>query len=209
MSAKGSGVAPDVEVHDLCVARDAVSVAILDGAEHCIRRFGIRKTSMADVAQQASVSRATLYNYCGDKDMLVEAVLQRANERFHDAAERQITPKRTLESKICTAVLWCLDQGDSEAMLDIRETEPETAALMVMQGGGIRRCLAFWPKHIQLAISNKEIRTDIDVDFLADAIHRIIASLVTFPPSWLLQDARQARLKKYIAQTVLYGVADK
>jgi AcrR family transcriptional regulator len=188
--------------------QESVAQRVLDAAEALIRRFGIRKTSMGEVALRAAVSRATLYNYFADKEALVTAVFDRANRRFHEQAEAQVRRQRSIESKIVVAVVWSLQQGEGQAILDLRETEPETAGLLFMQGSGIRRCLDFWPSHIEQAIEAGELRADIDVTFAADCIHRLIASLVTFPPAFLQADAANsnAQLRRYLQQNLLQGL---
>ena len=50
---------------------------ILRAAEACIRRWGIRRFSMNDVARGAGVSRMSVYRHFADRDALVLAVLER------------------------------------------------------------------------------------------------------------------------------------
>lgn len=51
-------------------------VAILDAAAHCVERYGVRKTTMGDVALKAGVAKATLYNHFRTKDDLLAALLE-------------------------------------------------------------------------------------------------------------------------------------
>jgi AcrR family transcriptional regulator len=58
---------------------------LVDAAERCIDRFGLAKTTLEDVAAEASVSRATIYRYFGNRDELMLEVLLRALERSFDS----------------------------------------------------------------------------------------------------------------------------
>ncbi|MDX6225062.1 MAG: TetR/AcrR family transcriptional regulator, partial [Frankiales bacterium] len=49
--------------------------AILDGAERCIERDGIRRTTMSDVSGEAKVAKATLYNHFRTKDDVMSALV--------------------------------------------------------------------------------------------------------------------------------------
>ena len=49
---------------------------ILDAAEQCIHRFGIRRTSMGEVARVGKLSRGSIYRHFADKDALVEGVFR-------------------------------------------------------------------------------------------------------------------------------------
>ncbi|MDT7544383.1 MAG: TetR/AcrR family transcriptional regulator [Actinomycetota bacterium] len=49
--------------------------AILDGAERCIERDGVRRTTMSDVSGEAKVAKATLYNHFRTKDDVMSALV--------------------------------------------------------------------------------------------------------------------------------------
>ena len=53
------------------------SESILDTAKKMFARYGLRKTSMDEVARMARVAKATIYNYFGSKDQVYLEVLHR------------------------------------------------------------------------------------------------------------------------------------
>ena len=64
---------------------------ILDAAEACLRRDGIRRTTVAAVADEAGISRAYVYRFFADKPTLVSAALIRRDEvdQLFDPAEQR------------------------------------------------------------------------------------------------------------------------
>ena len=56
--------------------------AILDAFERCIVRAGFHRTTMQDVAKEASMSAGNLYRYFDSKDALVSGLCERDRERF-------------------------------------------------------------------------------------------------------------------------------
>jgi TetR/AcrR family transcriptional regulator, repressor for uid operon len=64
--------------------------AILDAFERCIVKAGFHRTTMQDVAKEASMSAGNLYRYFDSKDALVSGLCERDRERFgadfHDVA---------------------------------------------------------------------------------------------------------------------------
>jgi AcrR family transcriptional regulator len=56
--------------------------AILDAFERCIVRSGFHRTTMQDVAKEASMSAGNLYRYFDSKDALVSGLCERDRERF-------------------------------------------------------------------------------------------------------------------------------
>jgi AcrR family transcriptional regulator len=47
---------------------------LLDAAAHCVERYGVRRTTMGDIALKAVVAKATLYNHFRTKDDVLTAL---------------------------------------------------------------------------------------------------------------------------------------
>ena len=50
--------------------------ALLEAAGECLSRYGIRKTTMVDVAARSKVAKATLYNHFRTKDDVWAALIE-------------------------------------------------------------------------------------------------------------------------------------
>jgi AcrR family transcriptional regulator len=59
------------------LTQDALRYAALDAAEAAIRRYGIEKASLVDVAKQLGVTHSALYKLFPDKNALMDAVSDR------------------------------------------------------------------------------------------------------------------------------------
>jgi AcrR family transcriptional regulator len=84
---------------------DAADRPLIHAAVRCVARWGIRKTSLDDIAREAGVSRATAYRvFPGGKDRVVEVLFQhRAGCLFQEwSAELQAAP--TLEDLLVVGV---------------------------------------------------------------------------------------------------------
>src|ERR1700733_10203427 len=79
---------------------------ILDAAETCMSRLGLRRVSMTDVAVQAGVSRGSVYFHFGDRSTLVDAVLTRMATRFVASSESAVRSRRTLAAQVGEAAVF-------------------------------------------------------------------------------------------------------
>ncbi len=81
---------------------DPAESRVLDAAKTCCERWGLAKVTIEDIANEAGVSRATLYRmFPGGKDVLFEALRVRELEDFFTRlAPTSMAPPT---SKIC----WC------------------------------------------------------------------------------------------------------
>lgn len=63
--------------------------AIMDAAKKMFARYGLRKTSMDELAQRARVAKATIYSHFGSKSRVYQEVLKReADEIVSKISER-------------------------------------------------------------------------------------------------------------------------
>src|ERR1700712_4050128 len=105
----------------------AASVAdrVLDAAERCLRRSGIRRTTMIEVAEEAGISRAWLYRHFPDKDSLVLAVLVRSDEAFWARARDQVSQANGLAAQVAEAVRLSRSQEPGALLLELTSSEPD------------------------------------------------------------------------------------
>jgi AcrR family transcriptional regulator len=50
--------------------------AVLEATAHCVERYGVRRTTMGDIALKAEVAKATLYNHFRTKDDVLAALVE-------------------------------------------------------------------------------------------------------------------------------------
>lgn len=69
---------------------DKTYVKILDAGLALFVEFGLRRTTMEDVATQAGIGRATAYRRFADKDQLIQVVIMREAKRELDRIEEDL-----------------------------------------------------------------------------------------------------------------------
>ncbi len=67
---------------------DERSEEILDAFERCVIRFGIDGTSLEQIADEANMKRSILRHYIGNRDALVDALVERVTQRFRQEVSR-------------------------------------------------------------------------------------------------------------------------
>jgi AcrR family transcriptional regulator len=78
---------------------------IIDAALSCIARWGVAKTTLDDVAREASCSRATVYRvFPGGKEALLEAVGRREMARFFEAVTGRLQAADSLEDLLIAGI---------------------------------------------------------------------------------------------------------
>src|SRR5438309_8202453 len=100
---------------------------VIDAALRCAARWGIGKTTLDDVAREASCSRATIYRlFPGGKDSLLDAMTRLELGRFYDGLARCLDEAAGLEDLLVSGITYASRALDRhEALRFVLAHEPE------------------------------------------------------------------------------------
>jgi AcrR family transcriptional regulator len=156
---------------------------LLAATETCLRRSGIRRTTVIEIAEEAGLSRATLYKHFPDKAALVVAALARTDEQFWAEATAQVSARTGLAAQVAEAVRIARERPPGALLLQLREAEPDAFTATV--GTGLREMVPnmslFWQPFLLAARDAGELRVDLDLARASEWVVRVVLSLVTIP----------------------------
>src|SRR5438270_1360022 len=100
---------------------------VIDAALRCIARWGIGKTTLDDVAREASCSRATIYRlFPGGKDSLLDGVVRLELSRFFHGLGRCLDESDGLEDRLVTGITYAASAlAAHDALQFVLAYEPE------------------------------------------------------------------------------------
>ena len=86
----------------MCLETDMsdTELNIVQAAIRTFVRYGARKTAMADIAQEARVSRQTLYDLFGSKDELIIASIRHVTDQHLNRVNERLGESDALEDQI-------------------------------------------------------------------------------------------------------------
>jgi AcrR family transcriptional regulator len=160
---------------------------MITAALDCFLRFGVRKTSLTDVADRAGVSRATAYRVFGDKNGMVRAVVEAEVTRFLDELDSAVIWDAALADALEQAITFTLSYLRGHAVLQrLIANEPEQLTDVVVPKPGE-------PSLVQVllpAVVERFVRTHHDVlrvpiDQAAEWLLRMSISMLLSPDTRL------------------------
>ncbi|MHB8463563.1 MAG: TetR/AcrR family transcriptional regulator [Acidimicrobiales bacterium] len=175
---------------------------ILDAAEACLRRLGLRRASMGDVAMHAGLSRGSLYRYFPDRSALVDAVLERVADRFVAASTVAVDRRRTLAGQVGEAAVFILEHGDEDAFADGLMATLMTARIRSL----VDRWIEFWLPRLAAAEERGEVRRGLDHRQAAEWIVRLMLSFAVMP-SVTVEVADPDALRSFVRNHLVRGLA--
>lgn len=112
---------------------------ILGAAEECIARYGVPKTTIADVIKRAGVARATLYKYVpGGRDEIIVEVLIRQGRRNTGVVLEAIARAESLQESITDGILAAVERIQADEHLAYLFSPEIIGPASRLQGAGAR-----------------------------------------------------------------------
>ncbi|MBJ7328623.1 MAG: TetR/AcrR family transcriptional regulator [Solirubrobacteraceae bacterium] len=175
---------------------DPYAERVLDATYELVNRYGVRRTSMADVVRASGVSKATLFRRFPSKAELLNAIMVREVTRFlAQLQERVASLEDPVERLVETVVFFVEVAPEHELLRALIETDPETTLpLLTVDSAPI---LAFGQEYMRAELtrvqeSGRELTASPEI--CAELLTRISHSFLVQPASrFPLDDADAIR----------------
>lgn len=110
---------------------------LLEAAYGCVMDVGLRRTTIADVARRAGVSRMTVYRQHVDLNSLVAALLTRELVAVLDAAAREVEELPTARERLVEASILVVDRISRHPLYRrVLDVDPELLLPLVVDRFG-------------------------------------------------------------------------
>lgn len=164
----------------LSVEDDASKQEILDCARELYIEYGLRRTTMEDVAKRAGIGRATLYRRFSDKDQLFQAVILRDVQRDLAQIQAAIARQKTFLDGLIEAFVMAVRLLHTNPLLSrLLTTEPDTVLPFLTTGFEhvMAYCRVFISTQIVRGQQAGHIKA-LPADVMAEMLLRMIHSLM-------------------------------
>ncbi|MBW2311724.1 MAG: TetR/AcrR family transcriptional regulator [Deltaproteobacteria bacterium] len=181
--------------------------SILDTARKMFARYGLRKTSLEEVARMARVAKATIYNYFGSKDRVYLEVLRRevdeVVEKVSSSVAQETSPKDKLVA-FARAKFRYMRQA-----INILNLDREGVEKLLPSAEGIRSELFEQEVNIIRSILNEGVEKGVFHTNNTLLTARAIAhGLRGFELNWLVQESEE-QIDRYLDELIsilFYGL---
>jgi AcrR family transcriptional regulator len=161
---------------------------ILDAAQQCMGREGLR-VSMNAVAAEAGLSRRTLYHHYANRDVLVSAVLERTVAAFVGDIAAEIDAQPTLADKVAEAAVLITRHrarpGESPSpslQMPLRSDSLLATVLVFHLEHLLGSMVDFWVVRVGAAAADGQVPAELDLRQVGEWIVRLTFSFALMPP---------------------------
>lgn len=165
---------------------------ILDAAEDIFHAQGVSRTSLADVAQAAGVTRGAIYWHFKNKDDLFEAMCERVCLPMEAMVEAQkeehnLDPLARLRYLCLLVLSETVNNPHSRKVFDIMlhkcELVDATATIFMRQKEGYMEAMEDIERLLREAVAEGQLPSDLDIRLSAVTVHAMLLGLMN---NWLL-----------------------
>lgn len=147
---------------------------LLESALSAFLDFGIKRTSMGEIARRAGISPATLYRRFESKNDLVEAVSVREAQRFVAEIDKRVQKVEGVEEQLIEIFVAVITEiAGNELLRRLLRTEPDLILPRLTTEAGPIIAVG----RTYLAEKLRELRSGADNDFDFELVAEIMARL--------------------------------
>ena len=150
---------------------------IIEAAIVCVKRWGVEKVNLNDIAKEAGVTRPTVYSYFSNRDEIIQQALLQSAYIFGAKAIKHLQKFETARERTVEAVVYSLKKLPKEPSLALlKNTDMSNIinnnGLSTPEGQLILRSL------FQIILIEKSF-DDSELDEIAEVTARFMLSLLT------------------------------
>jgi AcrR family transcriptional regulator len=156
---------------------------VLDAVERCITRYGLRRTSMSDIAREMGVARTTLYRQVSSLDEAMALVSSRRFHRFLDKLLELSTDGLDADAFVQVIVRSVRMTLAEPVMQRLLHDEPEILGAFLTSGsvaGLVEQFTTLITPAVRAAMGSGLIRTS-DPTMVAAWVVRVVLVLTAVP----------------------------
>jgi len=181
---------------------------ILEAAMRCCIELGMEGTRLEDVANEAGVSRNTVYRYFADRDALVAAVFDAGSQQYLADAAAAMDARSTLAEQVGAFAAVAAETAVVHRSPD-RLAGGDVALMQLILADGeatLGRMMSFLRGYVEAAVERAELAAGIDVDEACEWLARLIMSISSAPSSPSFDIADPPSVASFVERFAVAGL---
>jgi AcrR family transcriptional regulator len=163
--------------------REYGAARIIGAARNCIARSSVTSTTIVDIAEQAGVSRRTVYRYFDSKEAIILAVVEDQARPFFEEMRRSMAAKanQPFLTQLKHCVLFAIEKGpqmEGHQLLLGKKNASATADFYLGSSTMRSQMRDLLERPFEQALATGEIDREWQLDLLLNWLGRLIYSFV-------------------------------
>lgn len=183
---------------------------LLDAARECYARAGIAKTSMADIAAQAQVTRRTVYRYFSSYEEVLKAVVRRETDAFWQTLHHELKGIDNFGDYVVEALLYTLKHAPHAPAHDFLFNQnilPIVHDTYLKDRTYLIELAELWRPVYERLKPDSDVDQDLDLLMFSEMFNRLAISYLAAPSPLYTSEDELRRLFQAMLKPLLGGRA--
>jgi AcrR family transcriptional regulator len=184
---------------------------LLEAAFRCFTREGVTRTSLADVAREAGVSRPTVYKHFADRDAIVRALLLSAAPAFTGRLAAHVVVAESLEEGLVEALAFCFRELPDDPLFGVLfrdEAALRTSRLVLSSSEILDATAALLAPVVEAARRTGRLREGLEVVDVVEWAIRFLFSYALVPsPRHRGEEAMRSLAERLLLPALIHDPA--
>ena len=175
---------------------------LMEAAITCVKRWGMDKTSLNDIAKEAGCARQTVYNYYKNKDDLIFVALLESGDMFARKLIAHVRTFATPAERILEGIIYCLLQLPNEPYLELL-SDNRISPLINPEAFNSAICMGLINQCADVCLEDASAALQANSTEIAETMTRIVLSLIAIPGP---QVRDEQQLRDYVNKRFIPGL---
>ncbi len=171
----------DAEAETESSTTNAAKQTVCDAAIRCFQQYGPQRTSMADIADEAGISRKTLYRLFDDRPTLIEHILNQRLNEMGAGVKSRLRQFKTIEDALIEGSIESVAAGRQDKLFSeiVREDTNHRVEQFMFRGTDTVRknMMKIWSPVLEEGRKRDLVRNDLTNERIVDLIQNVHALL--------------------------------
>ena len=172
----------------------------------CFGRWGVARTRMEDIANEAGIARTILYRHFAGKDELLRAVIVRHIDaraaKLHDSIPRQGPAGPLILQALLSGITEPSTDHVSESVLGV-EVVHETALLVATSTDVADAMQRYWKPFLEHAEARGELRPGVTISEAVRWLTMLVFYFLTLPEISPSGDQLERYLRTFVVSAII------
>lgn len=161
---------------------DGAKQKVSEAAIRCFKQYGPQRTSMADIAEEAGISRKTLYRIFDDRPALIEHIIQQRLYAFAKKLHKKLTQIDDFEEAIIEGSLFVVQISRADTLFnDIikKDTNHRLELFLFAPVGQLKKDIVeLWSDAIHMGRKQSMLRDDLSDERIVELLGNVQSLLL-------------------------------
>ncbi|MFM8860849.1 MAG: TetR/AcrR family transcriptional regulator [Acidimicrobiia bacterium] len=180
--------------------------AVIDAAIACFGRWGVARTRMEDIANEAGIARTILYRHFAGKDELLRAVIVRHIDgraaKLHSSIPRKGPAGPLILQALLSGITEPSTDHVSESVLGV-EIVHDTALLVATSPDVADAMHRYWKPFLEHAEARGELRPGVTISEAVRWLTMLVFYFLTLPEISPTGDQLERYLRTFVVNAII------